>query len=186
LTAEWRSHLGGPWVALEPNIVAYDMDAGIEHWNLWYHPSTTPGTADLDMQPGSVVDVRCGSSTRRGIVRAVRGWAADPACKLVVATGDGEELLVPRVDVQPVGWAAVLQHVKVFLPELCDEEVVLFQNVPEMRSIPEVAHAHVFIRPNSASTRCALKEIRRRWRMRSPWAEAERLGGRGSEVGYEE
>merc|ERR1719181_2634323 len=34
MSAHWRCELEGPWVALEPNIVPYNMDPGIEHWNL--------------------------------------------------------------------------------------------------------------------------------------------------------
>ncbi|CAK0795410.1 unnamed protein product, partial [Prorocentrum cordatum] len=128
-TAQWRCEHGGPWVALEPNIVPYDLEPGVEHWNLWYHPATTPGSAELDM-------------------------------------------------------GVVLRHVRLFLPALEDGEVVLFQNIPEFRSVPEVAHAHVFVRPRGSSTAEELCELRKAWRLRSPWAEHERLGGRGAEVGF--
>jgi hypothetical protein len=186
LTAKWCCEHGGPWVALEPNIVPYDMDPGIEHWNLWYHPSTTAGTADLDMQVGAKVEIRNGADTRKGTVRSVRGWAADSTCIVAVTTDDGEVVTVPRSEIRPQGWAAVLQHVRIFLPKLQDEEVVIFQNIPELRSVPEVAHAHVFIRASSSTTQAALRRLRHDWQMRSPWAEAERLGGRGCEVGFEE
>lgn len=136
VTAQWRCEHCGPWVALEPNIVPYSLDEGIEHWNLWYHPNTKPGSADL-----------------------------------LVA---GEELCV----------SAVLRHVRLFLPDLAEDEVVIFQNLPHMRSIPSVAHVQVFIRPRSPQTRAVLCELRAAWRMRSPWAENERQGGRGDEVGW--
>merc|ERR1740129_190225 len=88
---------------------------------------------------------------------------------------DGQSLLVGREvlrpSLSPGRWAAVLRHVRLFLPELRDDEVVIFQNIPSLRSVPEVAHAHVFIRPRTTSTRESLRELRRQWRIRSPWAE---------------
>jgi len=183
MTARWRCAAGGPSVALEPNIVPYHLDLGIEHWNLWYHPFTTPGTMDLNMQAGSIVEFT--STGTRGRVESVRGWAADPACKIaIVIESTGETVIVARSEVCPIGWAAVLQHVRVFLPDLQEDEVVIYQNIPELRSVPQIAHAHVFIRPRSAATRTALKRHRREWMMISPWAEHERLGGRGHEVGF--
>eukprot|EP00931_Biecheleriopsis_adriatica_P050532 TRINITY_DN29263_c0_g1_i1.p1 TRINITY_DN29263_c0_g1~~TRINITY_DN29263_c0_g1_i1.p1 ORF type:complete len:225 (+),score=24.44 TRINITY_DN29263_c0_g1_i1:57-731(+) len=129
-TAQWRSEAFGVWVALEPNIVPYNVEADVEHWNLWYHPGTTPGTSDLDVD-------------------------------------------------------AAFSHLRLFLPSLREEDVVIFQNVPEFRSIPEVAHMHVFIRTRPGSRgEGELRSLRQAWRMRSPWAEAERLGGRGVEVGF--
>lgn len=185
LTLRWRCVAGGPWIALEPNIVPYHMDSGIEHWNLWYHPSTTPGTMDLDMQPGSVVEFV--GTCKRGHVEAVRGWAADPTCKIAVVLDDtGERIIVDRSELRPIGWVAVLKHVRLLLPDVLEEELVLFQNIPEMRSVPQIAHAHVFVRPTTDATRTALRRLKREWRMTSPWAEHERLGGRGSEVGFGE
>ena len=58
------------------------------------------------------------------------------------------------------------------------DECCCFQNLPERRSVPTMAHAHVFLRSSSA-----LAKLRAERRLRSPWAEAERLGGRGAEVG---
>ncbi|CAE8646034.1 unnamed protein product, partial [Polarella glacialis] len=96
LTGQWRCEPFGPWVALEPNIVPYSVDPGIEHWNLWYHPGTTPGSTDLDVE-------------------------------------------------------AALRHLRLFMPSVSEDEVVIWQNLPEFRSIPEVAHMHVFLRPGSGS-----------------------------------
>jgi len=129
-SALWRCpEAGQPSVALEPNIVAYDVEAGIEHWNLWYHPGTTAGNADLAMSD-------------------------------------------------------VLRHARLFLPSLQEAEVALWQNIPELRSVPEMAHAHVMLRPQTAETRSEVAELRTNWRLRSPWAEHERMGGRGHEVGF--
>ena len=61
---------------------------------------------------------------------------------------------------------------------------IAFQNLPAFRSVPEVAHAHVFLQPRGDLSEKALSELRKERRLRSPWAEAERLGGRGAEVGY--
>jgi hypothetical protein len=47
-----------------------------------------------------------------------------------------------------------------------------------------MAHVHVFLRPQSEGTTSALTNLRLERRLRSPWAEAERLGGRASEVGF--
>jgi len=190
-TAQWRAEHGGPWVALEPNIVAYDLDAGIEHWNLWYHPGTTPGSADLDLQPGAEVLVSAADGAAGGLGRICRvrriTYGAQETYDVRLASG--EMTTVGREHLQPLHapgrWAAVLRHVRLFLPSLQDGEVVVFQNVPELRSVPEVAHAHVFLRPRSKATQEALRELRLQWRDRSPWAEHERLGGRGHEVGFD-
>lgn len=186
-TAQWRAEHAGPWVALEPNIVPYDLEPGIEHWNLWYHPGTTPGSADLDLQPGAEVLVS-GDITRPGRIYRVcrRSYGGKETYEVSMASGS--PMMVGREQFQHVRcsgrWAAVLRHVRLFLPALEEDEVIIFQNVPEMRSVPAVAHAHVFVRPRSPETAEALRELRRQWRDRSPWAEHERLGGRGAEVGY--
>ena len=42
--AEWqraRPRVDG--AAFEPNIVPYEVAAGIEHWVLWHHPKRVPG-----------------------------------------------------------------------------------------------------------------------------------------------
>eukprot|EP00928_Gymnodinium_smaydae_P015097 TRINITY_DN15531_c0_g1_i1.p1 TRINITY_DN15531_c0_g1~~TRINITY_DN15531_c0_g1_i1.p1 ORF type:complete len:336 (+),score=44.72 TRINITY_DN15531_c0_g1_i1:43-1008(+) len=210
LTAQWRTEHNGPWVALEPNIVAYNLEEGIEHWNLWYHPRTTPGNADLDMQVGSLVEFVSGPCLGcRGRIRAVRRNAADDETFDVTLLEDASEsgkratsagksaaaaapssvqmmAAVRRDALQPCGWEAVLHHVRIFLPHLNADEVVIFQNVPEFRSVPEVAHAHIFFRPKSADTREELRRLRASWRLRSPWAEHERLTGRGYEVGFDD
>merc|ERR1712129_155600 len=137
-----------------------------------------------DMQAGSIVEfVHDG---KRGQVQAVRGWAADPESMVAVVNDEGKVLTVRRSEVRPIGWAAVLQHIRLFLPELQEDEVVIFQNVLEMRSVPEIAHAHVFIRARSDATRAALHCHHQKWLLNSPWAEHERLGGRGVEVGFTE
>jgi hypothetical protein len=134
-TAIWRRHDGasGALAALEPNIVPYHLEQGIEHWVLWYDPEATAPTTDL-----------------------------------------------ARAD--------CARHANAFFPvELqleVGEELICFQNLPEFRSVPEMAHAHVFMRPGTAAKAAALASLRKERRIRSPWAEAERLGGRGHEVGY--
>jgi hypothetical protein len=123
---------GGLRVALEPNIVPYDIESGIEHWVLWYHPESKPGTEELDRQ-------------------------------------------------------VCADHVKSFLPLSefnAEQELCVFQNIPEFRSVPEMAHAHVFFRPQSAEVAAAVHQLRMERRIRSPWVETERRGGRGAEVGY--
>ena len=128
-TAVWRdvaSHV----VSLEPNIVPYHLDPGIEHWVLWYHPDRTVGTSELDS-------------------------------------------------------SLFAAHVRAFVPSLqIDDELVAFQNLPQFRSVPQMAHAHVFLRPRTEATAEAVAQLRVERRLRSPWAEAERLGGRGHEVGF--
>jgi hypothetical protein len=122
LTATWRVSTGGMRVALEPNIAAYSVDIGIEHWTLWYHPADVAGSADLDK-------------------------------------------------------SLALQHLRTFIPTLSEDEVVMFQNLPESRSIPQMAHMHVFFRHRycGSDTHSFLKIHREQWALRSPWAEAERL-----------
>jgi hypothetical protein len=50
--------------------------------------------------------------------------------------------------------------------------------------VPQMAHAHVFIRAVDQKSRVDLAQLRLERRIRSPWVEAERLGGRGGEVGF--
>ena len=64
------------------------------------------------------------------------------------------------------------------------DELIAFQNLPEFRSVPEVAHAHVFLRPRDEANASTLARLRRDRCLRSPWAENERLGGRGHEIGF--
>ena len=64
------------------------------------------------------------------------------------------------------------------------DELIAFQNLPEFRSVPEVAHAHVFLRPRDETNAATLVRLRRDRCLRSPWAEHERLGGRGHEIGF--
>lgn len=190
LSAQWRSAHGGPWVALEPNIVAYELEAGIEHWNLWYHPETTPGSADLDLIPGAEVELCAvdGASAQRGHILAVRRREYESEAMYEVSTCLGDRFTVARSELAPCKgqgrWAGVLKHVRVFLPFLEDDEVVIYQNVRELRSVPDVAHAHIFIRPRTLWTMEAVRQLRAAWRFRSPWAEAERIAGRGSEVDW--
>ena len=75
------------------------------------------------------------------------------------------------------------EHVQQFI-SLHNSELAVFQNLPQFRSVPEIAHCHVFIRPKDDASRDALEKLRRERRLRSPWVEAERLGGRGREVGF--
>ena len=113
-------------ISLEPNIVPYHLDAGIEHWVLWYHPDVTPGGADLDAA------------------------------------------LFPR-------------HVSHFLPSLrVEDELIAFQNLPQFRSVPQMAHAHVFLRPRTDATALAVAALRKERWMRSPWEEAERQTNNGN------
>ena len=78
-----------------------------------------------------------------------------------------------------------LPHLRAFLPSLrAADEVVAFQNLPQFRSVPQMAHAHVFLRPRTDETAAALATLRRERLMRSPWAEHERAAGRGHEVGF--
>ena len=127
-TAVWQT-VADHVVSLEPNIVPYHVDEGIEHWVLWYHPEHTKGTMDLED-------------------------------------------------------ALFLLHVRGFIPSLRDDEMIAFQNLPQFRSVPQMAHAHVFLRARVDATAEAIVRLRIERRLRSPWAEAERLGGRGAEVGY--
>ncbi len=58
--------------------------------------------------------------------------------------------------------------------DLRDDEAIVFQNVPSMRSIPTIAHAHVFLRPRMAdeagtALAAGLAARYNAWRARSPW-----------------
>lgn len=68
--------------------------------------------------------------------------------------------------------------------KLTSEELIAFQNIPAFRSVPELAHAHVFIRPQNEANATTLRALRTNRCIRSPWAESERLNGRGHEVGF--
>jgi len=54
--------------------------------------------------------------------------------------------------------------------------IICYQNVPPLRSIPSIAHSHVFLHvaamPSAAQT--AVAEMRSAWRRRSPWLQAAR------------
>ena len=52
-----------------------------------------------------------------------------------------------------------------------EDHLVCFQNVLPLRSIPTIAHSHVFLRVGSMphATRRTIEKMRRRWRSRSPW-----------------
>ena len=129
---EEREGGGSLRVSLEPNVVPYHVDTGIEHWVMWYHPDDIPGSSDLD----------------------------------------------------PSLFAS---HVRQFLPSIrSEDELVAFQNLPQFRSVPQMAHAHVFLRPVTDDTAVAVWRLRAERRLRSPWAESERLGGRSREVGWHE
>ena len=50
-------------------------------------------------------------------------------------------------------------------------DLVNFQNIPALRSVPRIPHSHVFVRKRTLSngSRHALRANRRAWRERSPW-----------------
>ena len=100
------------------------------------------------------------------------GYAGTPLAEIL-------PVRLPRSDAPPSRLVAEGR----FSPEV-DAELVVFQNLPEFRSVPQVAHAHVFFRLRSAAALQALKSLRVERRLRSPWCEAERLGGRAEEVGF--
>ena len=54
------------------------------------------------------------------------------------------------------------------------DDLVCFQNVPALRSLPTIPHSHVFVRKRTLSnaSRRALQASRRGWRERSPWLNA--------------
>ena len=54
------------------------------------------------------------------------------------------------------------------------EDLVTFQNIPALRSIPRIPHSHVFVRKRTLSnwSRHALRDSRRGWRERSPWLQS--------------
>lgn len=80
-TALWKevggaaSHQGGVRVALEPNIVPYHAEAGIEHWVMWYDPALVPGGTDLDPS-AFATHVLSAGRTRRPLARQSTGPAA--------------------------------------------------------------------------------------------------------------
>ena len=44
---EWEQQGGGAAVALEPNLVPYDLEPGISHWVLWHHPDSCAGSTEV-------------------------------------------------------------------------------------------------------------------------------------------
>ena len=84
--------------------------------------------------------------------------------------------------------AIVLLNRVLLEPSECEaaaeDELVAFQNLPQFRSVPEMAHAHVFLRPLTDVSSVAVRELRAARRLRSPWAEAERA--RSGEAGWAE
>ena len=57
---------------------------------------------------------------------------------------------------------------------LSRDDLVCFQNVPALRSLPRIPHSHVFVRKRTLSnaSRRALQACRRSWRVRSPWLQS--------------
>ena len=57
---------------------------------------------------------------------------------------------------------------------LTPEDLVTFQNIPALRSIPRIPHSHVFVwkRTLSNRSRHALRALRHGWRERSPWLQS--------------
>ena len=57
---------------------------------------------------------------------------------------------------------------------LTRDDLVCFQNILQLRSLPTIPHSHVFIRKRTLSneSRRALRAIHNRWRSRSPWLQA--------------
>ena len=53
-------------------------------------------------------------------------------------------------------------------------DLVNFQNIPALRSVPRIPHSHVFVRKRTLSngSRHALRASRRAWRERSPWLQS--------------
>ena len=77
----------------------------------------------------------------------------------------GDRELDPQQEDQLALELLALEHV-----HPARHQVLSFQNVPSLRSIPTIAHSHVFLRARPASaTAAALANVRRRWRERSPW-----------------
>ena len=123
----------GRRIALEPNVVPYHLQDGMEHWVLWYHPDDTAPSTNLQGE-------LCENDVRAFFCTCT-------------------ETLGP-------------------------DELIAFQNPKEFRSVPEIAHAHVFLRPRTDEHAATLAALRKDRRLRSPWAEAERLGGRAAQVGF--
>ena len=170
---------------------------------MWYDPATVPGGADLDpsafathvpgagrvcrpLAPGSPLTQppqRACLSPPPASHRArpevpwwllrTREGRPEPSGALVHAAARSLLLL----------GGPARHQVRAFV-DVGDAECCCYQNPPERRSVPQVAHAHVFLRARSPETAAALAQLRAARRLRSPWAEAERIGGRGGEVGF--
>ena len=59
-------------------------------------------------------------------------------------------------DLQP---ELYMTHLRIFLPSLRADEVVAFQNLPQFRSVPQMAHAHVFLRPQAEAIVAVLQVV---------------------------
>ena len=60
--------------------------------------------------------------------------------------------------------------------------LLCYQNVPALRSIPSIAHSHVFLYASRMPTASqeVVREMRERWRLRSPWLQATAGSNRSS------
>jgi len=177
-TAQWREIPGGPTVALEPNIAPFELETGIEQWNLWYN---SLDIAELDIQPGCHVMFMDNAPTPSSV--KVIAYQSDAKCQILHAKGS---LLC--VDIRSLfgsgDWTAVWEHLRFMLPSLQHDEAIVFQNPRQLRREPDFPCVNVFIRTTCKATQNDLDAHRLRWRDQSPWAEHERLLGRGNEVGY--
>jgi len=84
----------------------------------------------------------------------------------------GGSILVPSKEIETVrsllqspGQSMLLQN----------DEVICFQNLPSIRSIPTIAHSHVFIRSATTALLGLLSRRRAAWLARSPFLRIQKL-----------
>ena len=111
-------------LALEPSMVPYRLEPGLQHWILWHHPDkSVPGDATL---------LPCKQSA---LVQAM--IAQELAHKVEASALSGS--------------------------------ILCFQNIPERRSIPAIAHAHVFLRTENPDVLKLMARWHAEWLQRSPF-----------------
>ena len=139
------TQVAGQCVSLEPCLVPYHLAPGIHHFVLWHHPPRGGNDGGTNTTNGS--------SGHHGHHHDHHdhGGACLPGTTDLVPTQELELVqLLLACDVQ-------------------ESEACVFQQLPEHRSIPSIAHAHVFLRCATPELTEVVEQRHNNWLARSPF-----------------
>ena len=187
-----RRNSGGPLRSAEDKHLPYgwpELHLHARNQSARYAASEYPGRSSAGNAQYEIYKRWCvarGLSNEQYVLRYVRwrhGVALEPALAPYLLERELEHWVLwhnPEVaaavssdtELQPeseLALAVALFHAEGV--RLGPEDLVTFQNIPALRSIPRIPHSHVFVRKRTLSngSRHALRASRRAWRERSPW-----------------